>query len=55
MLDQIPTGDSPHSKARTDGVGSSDMLGGGFADWFLREQPHLEEWSKSPRLGAFPC
>jgi hypothetical protein len=27
MLDQIPTGVTNHSKARTDGVSSSDMLG----------------------------
>ena len=28
MLDPIPTGVTEHSKARTDGVSSSDMLGG---------------------------
>ncbi len=32
MLDQIPTGVTSHSKAPTDGVSSSDMLGR-FLEW----------------------
>ena len=48
MLDQIPTEVTKHSKARTDGVSSSDMLGAALRGWLGR----LDQLGNAEAVGS---